>query len=89
MRARTTADIGAMIRERRRARGWDQQALADHIGVSRLWVSEMENGKPRVQLDLVMRALAALDLTVDVGDRPPMTGNTSSAELIRRALTEL
>lgn len=68
MRLRSARDIGALIRDRRRRRGWDQQTLADRVGVSRLWVSEMENGKRSVQLDLVLGTLAALDVTLDTGD---------------------
>lgn len=67
MRVRTSADIGRIIRDRRHDRGWDQQALADRVGVSRLWISEIENGKPRAQIDLVLRTLAALDLPIDIG----------------------
>lgn len=67
MRVRTATDIGLIIRDRRRDRGWDQQTLADRVGVSRLWIGEIENGKPRAQLDLVLRTLAALDLPVDIG----------------------
>ncbi|MEQ1930592.1 MAG: helix-turn-helix domain-containing protein [Parvularculaceae bacterium] len=59
---RTPRDFGAVIRERRRALGLDQAALAARIGVSRLWVSEVERGKPGAGLGLVLRALAALDI---------------------------
>ena len=55
MRVRSARELGAMIRDRRRQHGWDQQQLAERVGVSRLWISEMENGKPSVQLDLVLR----------------------------------
>ena len=58
---RTAADTGALIRERRRLRGWGQADLAKTIGVSRLWVNQVERGKPGASLGLILRALNALD----------------------------
>ncbi len=36
---------GAAIRAARMDRGWSQQALAEHIGVSAAWLSNVESGK--------------------------------------------
>lgn len=66
MIVRTPAELGLLIRARRRALGLDQQLLATRIGVSRLWVIEFEKGKPRAEVGLVLRALTALDLRLDV-----------------------
>lgn len=60
----TPASVGALIRDRRRARGLDQADLAALVGVSRLWVNQIERGKPGASLGLVLRALAALGVTV-------------------------
>ncbi len=57
---RTPLDIGALIRDRRRALGLDQAELADRIGVGRLWVNQVERGKPGASIGLVLRALAAV-----------------------------
>ena len=65
---RTPRDFGAIIRERRRALGLDQAGLAARIGVSRLWVSEVERGKPGAGLGLILRALAALDIELTFTD---------------------
>ena len=43
---RTPAAVGALIKDRRRALGLDQAGLAAQIGVSRLWVNQVERGKP-------------------------------------------
>lgn len=59
---RTPADIGALIKDRRRALGLDQAELAVRIDVGRLWVNQVERGKPGASLGLVLRALAALGL---------------------------
>ena len=69
---RTPADIGALIKDRRRALGLDQADLADQIGVSRLWVNQVERGKPGAGLGLILRALAAL--SVELGDAPDKAG---------------
>jgi transcriptional regulator with XRE-family HTH domain len=39
MRIRTPIDLGALIRERRKALGLDQKTLAENVGVSRKWMS--------------------------------------------------
>ncbi len=68
MQLRTVRDIGAVLRERRRALGLSQGELAERIGVSRLWVSEIERGKPRAELALVLRALDAVGVRLAVGE---------------------
>lgn len=69
---RSPADIGAIIRDRRKALGLDQSALADQIGVGRLWVNQIEKGKPGASVGLVLRALAAVgvELNATTGDEP-------------------
>lgn len=71
---RTPADIGALIRDRRRARQWDQADLARTIGVSRLWVNQVERGKPGASLGLVLRALDALDVPLTAGQAEEASG---------------
>jgi len=75
MRVKTTAELGALIRERRRQIGMDQKTLAAKAGVSRFWVIDIESGKPRAEVGLVLRALHALGLSIDV-DVPPPAGST-------------
>ena len=62
MRIRTPADLGALIRRTRKKLRLDQSTLAKKIGVSRLWLIEIEKGKPRAQIGLVLRALDALQI---------------------------
>lgn len=58
--------LGLAVRERRRALGLSQRQLAERIGVSRQWIVELEGGKERAELGLVLRALRGLDLRVVV-----------------------
>ena len=53
-----------MIRQARQSRGMTQQQLARAALVGRQWVVEIEAGKPRAELGMVLRTLAALDLSL-------------------------
>jgi HTH-type transcriptional regulator / antitoxin HipB len=64
---RTPADIGVLIRARRRELGLDQARLAEMAGVSRLWVNQLEGGKPGAGLGLVLRTLSALGIELSGG----------------------
>ena len=64
MRLRTPGEIGAVVRERRRALKLSQSAVAKRAGTSREWIVDLEKGKPRVPLSLVLRTLAALGLAI-------------------------
>jgi y4mF family transcriptional regulator len=63
---RTPSALGALIRARRRELKLDQATLAALAGVSRPWLSAVEKGKPTAEIGLVLRALAALGLILDV-----------------------
>ncbi|MCP3380170.1 MULTISPECIES: helix-turn-helix domain-containing protein [unclassified Bradyrhizobium] len=77
MLIRTATDLGAVIRDRRKRLKLDQSSLAKRIGVSRQWVIEIEQGHPRAELGLVLRALDALDIRVDASSEPT---NSRTAE---------
>lgn len=65
-------DLGLVIRERRKAAGLDQGELAALIGASRLWVNEIEKGKPRAAVGLVLKALDVLGVVFQIdGDAAP------------------
>lgn len=65
MRIRTPADLGTLIRNTRKKLRLDQSTLAKQIGVSRLWLVEIEKGKPRAEMGLVLRALDALRISLN------------------------
>lgn len=69
MLVRTPADLGALIRDRRKQLKVDQATFAKRIGVSRYWVILIERGHPRAELSLVLRALDALDVQLDASLR--------------------
>jgi HTH-type transcriptional regulator / antitoxin HipB len=63
---RTSADLGAAIRSCRRALGLAQSDLAERVGVQRQWVVKIEGGKSTAEVGLVLRALAVLELELDL-----------------------
>lgn len=77
MLIRTPADLGAIIRERRKQLKLDQAKLAKRIGVSRQWLVGVERGHPRAALGLVLRALDTLGIRLTSGtERPEQKGAT-------------
>jgi HTH-type transcriptional regulator/antitoxin HipB len=65
MKIRTPADLGTLIRNTRKKLRLDQSTLVQNVGVSRLWLVEIEKGKPRAKIGLVLRTLDALRITLD------------------------
>src|SRR5258705_7307306 len=59
MRIRTPADLGALIRDSRTKLGLDQKSLAEKVGVSRQWIVEIEKGKSRASIGLLLRTIGA------------------------------
>ena len=66
MRIETIRDLGLVVRDRRRSLGLSQQQVADRIGTARQWVAALESGRAQPGLAPVLRALAVLDLAIDV-----------------------
>lgn len=66
MLLRNPLDLGAAIRDRRRQLNLDQSDLANQVGVSRKWVIDIEKGKPRAEIGLILRTLDALGLRLSV-----------------------
>ena len=50
-------ELGALVRERRKAEGLTQEDLATMAGVGRRFVSELEGGKRSLRLDSVEAVL--------------------------------
>ncbi len=74
MQIRTPQDIGAIVRESRQQAGLDQAELARRAGVSRQWLVEMERGKPRAEIGLILRVFNALGLHLQSGSAPYVAG---------------
>jgi len=93
MRISSPADLGALVRQARHDQDLTQTDLATRIGTSRQWVAQLESGAPNTRLELVLAALRALDLRIDVRpeNAPPQVAvpAASLAELAAATLSRL
>lgn len=55
----TAGDVGRVIRERRKEYGITQKQAAGMCNVGVRFLSELENGKPSLEFDKIMRVLQA------------------------------
>lgn len=69
MKLATPAELGALLRARRKEKGLTQTDLAGLCGVSVRFVSEVERGRPTAGIGLVLRLCARLALDVSVTPR--------------------
>lgn len=61
---RSSSDIGALVKRRRKSLGLTQIAVADQAGVGRRFLIELEDGKPTAQIGKTLRVLSMLGITV-------------------------
>jgi HTH-type transcriptional regulator/antitoxin HipB len=66
MMLRAPIDLGFAIRDRRRHLRLRQEELAARVGVSRKWIIDVEKGKPRAEIGLLLRTLDALGLRLSL-----------------------
>jgi HTH-type transcriptional regulator / antitoxin HipB len=81
MYIRRAGDLGALVRDKRKAANLTQGDLAARLGTSQRWISELERGKPTAELEMALRALHALglSLTVETQIPPDTTGRMKPA----------
>lgn len=70
--ARTTKDIGNLLRNARKAKGMTQAELASRAGVWQRTISNIETSASGAKLDTVFDLLAALDLELHIAPRSKM-----------------
>lgn len=79
MHIRTPKDIGAILRESRQKAGLDQAELARRVGVSRQWLVEVERGKPRAEVGLILRVFNALGMPLQSSSLMPYPTGVADA----------
>lgn len=67
--ARSSKQLGAALRRRRRALGLTQAALGARAQLRQATVSAVETGEASLQLSTLLDLLAALDLELVIRDR--------------------
>ncbi|MFC3324316.1 helix-turn-helix transcriptional regulator [Mesorhizobium cantuariense] len=63
------ADLGRLVRAVRERRDFSQQAFADLAGVGRRFLSELENGKPTLELGKVLKVTNAAGIVLVARER--------------------
>lgn len=86
---RSVEELGAAIRKRRRKMGWDQQYLAERVRVSRQWIVEIEAGKPRAEIGLLLSTLQALDLRIEVVPEEALSKSALKLIKLRRSYDDI
>ncbi len=66
MRVTKAEAIGALVKERRKEMNMTQREAARLCGVGVRFLSELERGKPTLEIDKVLSVLSALEFYVDV-----------------------
>lgn len=82
MSIRTTADLGALVRERRVATGTTQADLARRAGVGRGFLVRLEQGHPGLEIGRVLAVLEALDLTITAPVAQESGGASAGSEAL-------
>ena len=65
---RTSEQLGAAIRLKRKEKGLTQSGLAALLGAERKWVINLESGNSKAEIGLILRALEALNLRASLVD---------------------
>jgi y4mF family transcriptional regulator len=81
MLIRTPADLGAVIRDRRKRLGLGQAELAEKIGASRQWVVGIERGHSRAEVGLILRTLDTLGIRLETRDKDATAKSPSSPDI--------
>jgi HTH-type transcriptional regulator / antitoxin HipB len=81
MKIKSIRNLAAAVRGRRRDLRLTQAELAKRAGVSRKWVYEFEAGKPTAELQLILRVLDVLGLTLELGDQDDACSTRTLADL--------
>lgn len=67
---RDAADLGQLVRLRRKQLQLTQAELAEVAGVGKRFLSELERGKPTAEISKVLQVLSVLGLDLQVAARP-------------------
>lgn len=66
---RSTSDLGAEVRTKRKKLGYTQGFLASYAGVSASFLSDLENGKKTIQLSKALLILNLLGVDLCIQER--------------------
>ncbi|MBO4457881.1 MAG: helix-turn-helix transcriptional regulator [Butyrivibrio sp.] len=67
MKVFNASEFGAVVKKRRKALGYTQKYLSEFTGYSASFISDLENGKPTIELGKALRIanLLGVDLIME------------------------
>lgn len=71
---RTTGQLGPILKQLRKAKGWSQIELGKRIGLSQERISVIENHPERMSVDQLFTVLMALEAELQVEPRHSLAG---------------
>lgn len=80
-------EFGAAVRRLREARGWSQEQLAEHAGLNRSYVGEVERGSAIASIVTVEKLARALQVPIE-HLLNPSSGASGIAVLARAAFVD-
>ncbi|GGW85016.1 XRE family transcriptional regulator [Alteromonas halophila] len=86
MKINTPKDLGAVIRDSRKAKGWTQADLAKHIGVYQRDISNCETRPEKISVDMLIKLCASLDLELKVDNLSKHEISTPTTPLAKKSL---
>lgn len=81
-------EFGAAVRRLREARGWSQEQLAEHAGLNRSYVGEIERGSAIASIVTVDKLARAFQVPIERLLNPPSEDGIGIAALARSALAD-
>jgi len=67
--ARTSEQIGTVLRRARKAKGWTQKDVSSRSGLRVATISSVENGGAGTQIKTILAIMMAFDLEFRIGER--------------------
>lgn len=77
-------DVGALIREHRKRKGWTQEELATKLGKTRRWMTKVELGQTNPDISSILRAFQLLDLALQPVELEPQQSDPAIDAVLRR-----
>jgi len=74
---RTTGQLGPILKQLRKAKGWSQMELGKRIGLSQERISVIENHPERMSIDQLLTVLMALEAELQVEPRNALSTEAS------------
>lgn len=74
--------LGAAVRAARKRRNQSQAVLAAEAGVSREWLSRLENGAPRLEADKVLAVLSVVGISLVTAEEQVTQDDVAKAQQV-------